>query len=249
MLSNGSREKIMINMLFKFLFRQVEKFEFFMEPMRSKRHYSRNLYNVIKERAVNSSADFVEQHLTSSLVFRKREIIQDYTVEKLIENYSFGKCLEFGVATGYSINRISKKLNNFDFYGFDSFEGLVEDWVGTDVKKKAFSQQGRLPKVHSNVTLIKGWFNETLPPFLSENDMSDVRLIHIDSDTYESATIVFKEIGPYLRSGLFILFDELIGYPNWKNGEYKALIEAQKTFGFEYRFLAFTTEQALIEIV
>jgi len=239
----------MLNILFKYLFRQVDKFEFFMEPMRSKRYYSRNLFNVLKERAVNSSADFVEQHLSSSLIFRKRENIQDYASEKLINKYSNGKCLEFGVAGGYSINRISKKLHNMKFFGFDSFEGLSEDWIGTDVKKNTFSQQGKLPKVNSNVTLIKGWFHETVPVFISNNEMSDVRLIHIDVDTYEASTIVFKAIGPHIRKGLFILFDELIGYPNWHNGEYKALIESQKMFGFEYRYIAFTTEQALIEII
>lgn len=48
---------------------------------------------------------------------------------------------------------------------------------------------------------------------------------------------------------MFILFDELIGYPNWQNGEFMALGEAKEKFSFNYRFLAFSSEQALIEIV
>ncbi len=239
----------MIKLLFKFIFRQVDKFEFFMEPMRSKRHYGRNLYNVMKERAVNSSADFVEEHLTSSLIFRKRENIQDYTIKKLLGQYKNGMCLEFGVAGGYSLNRMSKKLTNMKFYGFDSFEGLAEDWLGTDVQKSTFSQKGKLPNVNANVTLVKGWFDKTLSEFISNNDMGNIRLIHIDADTYEATSIIFTQIGPHIQKGLFILFDELIGYPNWQNGEYKALIEAKEKFGFNYRYIAFTTEQALIEII
>ena len=68
--------------------------------------------------------------------------------------------LEFGVASGNTINYISK-FTNEKVYGFDSFEGLPEKWRdGFD--KGAFNRGGYLPKVNDNVELIKGWFNETL---------------------------------------------------------------------------------------
>ena len=72
--------------------------------------------------------------------------------------------LEFGVASGKTINYISKFTND-TVYGFDSFEGLPEKWRnGFD--KGCFNRNGNLPKVNKNVTLIKGWFDETLPNFI-----------------------------------------------------------------------------------
>ena len=72
--------------------------------------------------------------------------------------------LEFGVASGNTINYISKFTNN-TVYGFDSFEGLPEKWRD-GIEKGFFSRNGILPQVNSNVKLIKGWFNETLVDFI-----------------------------------------------------------------------------------
>ena len=73
--------------------------------------------------------------------------------------------LEFGVASGHTINYISKFTND-TVYGFDSFEGLPEKWRdGFD--KGAFTRNGEFPNVNTNVQLIKGWFNETLPNFIT----------------------------------------------------------------------------------
>ena len=69
--------------------------------------------------------------------------------------------LEFGVASGKTINYISKFTNN-KVYGFDSFEGLPENWRD-GFGKGAFSRNGNLPEVNANVELIKGWFDNTLP--------------------------------------------------------------------------------------
>ena len=61
---------------------------------------------------------------------------------------------------------MSKKLKNRKFYGFDSFEGLQEDWYGTWMPKIFFAQKVKLPKVPKNVKLIKGWFINTVPDFM-----------------------------------------------------------------------------------
>jgi hypothetical protein len=72
-----------------------------------------------------------------------------------------GLICEFGVFEGESINYIAKKLPNRSIFGFDSFEGLPEDWR-TNFEHGAFSTGGRLPQVQQNVTLLKGWFDATL---------------------------------------------------------------------------------------
>jgi hypothetical protein len=74
-------------------------------------------------------------------------------------------------------------------FGFDSFEGLKEVWRGNQLGKGAFDRGGRMPRVESNVTLVKGWFDQTLPNFLAQHPGPAVYL-HIDSDTFEAALVV-----------------------------------------------------------
>ena len=50
------------------------------------------------------------------------------------DNNSDNLYIEFGVFSGTSINYFSKNLKK-KIYGFDSFEGLKEDWVGTTVTR------------------------------------------------------------------------------------------------------------------
>jgi len=96
--------------------------------------------------------------------------------------------LEFGVASGKSINYFSKFTND-TVYGFDSFEGLPEDWRG-GFNKGAFNRNGIPPKVNSNVELIKGWFNETLEPFIKTKNKK-ISFIHMDADLYSSTKYIF----------------------------------------------------------
>ena len=72
-----------------------------------------------------------------------------------------GLLIEFGVWKGRSINYFAKRVSE-TIYGFDSFEGLKEDWSGWGFAKGAFDLGGKLPKVENNVILIKGWFDKTL---------------------------------------------------------------------------------------
>ena len=80
--------------------------------------------------------------------------VETYPLTYVFENMQYKHkndtlWLEFGVATGRTINYISK-FTNEKVYGFDSFEGLPEKWRdGYDTG--AFSRNGILPEVNSNV--------------------------------------------------------------------------------------------------
>ncbi len=228
----------------------IDEFEDKLNRRRLRRIQERSLHKLLWERATAQTADFVETYLPEVMVFSSKAQTWSLAARKIGERFEHGVCLEFGVAGGATVNWFSARLPAFQFYGFDSFTGLAEDWVGHHSAKGAYTQNGILPKVNSNVALIKGWFDATLPAFLQHRaaDMERLRFVHIDSDTYEAATIVLAAIGRHLKPGCLILFDELVGYPNWRNGEFKALQEAQARFGFTYKFLAFSSEQALIEI-
>ena len=132
--------------------------------------------------------------------------------------------LEFGVAEGRTINYISK-FTTSTVYGFDSFEGLPEMWRdGYDTG--AFTRHGQLPQVNSNVKLVKGWFNETLPEFI-KNQNKKVSFIHMDADLYSSTKCIFDVLKEYMDNDCVIVFDELVNYPGFdgEKGELKAFYE------------------------
>jgi hypothetical protein len=132
--------------------------------------------------------------------------------------------LEFGVASGKTINYISK-FTEKTVYGFDSFLGLPEKWRD-GYEEGEFNLHGILPEVNPNVTLIKGWFQDTLPTFLTEHDKK-ISFMHIDCDLYSSTKYILNTVKPYLQEGCIIIFDELVNYPGFdgETGELKAFYE------------------------
>ena len=99
-----------------------------------------------------------------------------------------------------------------------------------------------LPAVHGNVTLIKGWFDQTLPPFLAAHP-DPVSFLHIDCDTYSSTKTILDMLFPRLRVGTVILFDEYFGYRGWRHEEWKAWQEYVSTKNISYEYIAYSNAQ------
>ncbi len=158
-----------------------------------------------------------------------------------------GMVLEFGVRHGNSIRQLAE-LASQPIHGFDSFEGIPEDWH--DEGKGSYSTKGVIPKVPNNVTLHQGWFDETLPSFLNQN-FEPVRLINIDCDIYTSTITILDLLASRIQSGTVIIFDEYIGNQHWREDEFKAFQEAIKTYGWSYEYLSFSffTKQVVIKII
>lgn len=158
-----------------------------------------------------------------------------------------GLFLEFGVYSGNTINHISKEKPYCKIYGFDSFEGLPESWR-SGFEKGKFTKEN-LPEVNSNVTLIKGWFDQTLPSFVNEHS-EQIAFLHVDCDLYSSTKTVFNTLNNRIKSGTVIVFDEYFNYPNWQNHEYKAFQEFIKDSGLEYEYIGYvyTLEQVAVII-
>ena len=145
-----------------------------------------------------------------------------------------GLWLEFGVYKGKSIRKIAGHTRA-DIYGFDSFEGLPEDWV-LSYCRGDFSLQGRMPAdLPANVKLLKGRFCETLPAFL-EIHAQPVAFLHVDCDLYSSTKTVLTCLRNRLTAGSIILFDEFHNFPGWRQHEYRAFMEfiADTRYAFEY---------------
>lgn len=142
-----------------------------------------------------------------------------------------GMILEFGVFSGRTINHLAS-LDKQKIFGFDSFEGLPEDWR-TDFKKGKFARD--LPRVSENVELVVGWFDNTLPEFLS-NNKDDVSFLHVDCDLYSSTKCIFQNCRDRIREGTVIVFDEYFNYVGWREHEHKALQEFLKDTGFQFEW-------------
>ncbi|MFC2089126.1 hypothetical protein ACFLT1_00005, partial [Bacteroidota bacterium] len=122
-------------------------------------NYIKVIDKLVDDATVESS-EYYKPYLDKIMLLDNFKELWDFSLNEIRKE---GIILEFGVWKGRSINYMSKKLVNRKFYGFDSFEGLQEDWKGHGLTKGYFNLKGKLPKVNSNVTLIKGWFSTTLP--------------------------------------------------------------------------------------
>jgi len=157
-----------------------------------------------------------------------------------------GLNLEFGVYKGKSIRTIAALIKE-SIHGFDSFEGIPENW--NNEPKGSYSAGGRLPEVPKNVILHKGWFNETLPIFL-EKYKQPVSFLHIDCDLYSSTKTILDLLSTKILKGTVIVFDEFIGYQSWNQDEFKAFMEAAQLYRWDYELLSFSfvTKQVAIII-
>lgn len=154
-----------------------------------------------------------------------------------------GLWLEFGVSTGASL-RVIAGQTQARIYGFDSFEGLPEDWVRGEGRPtlKRGSFRGDPEAVPSHVTLVPGLFADTLPRFV-EGHPEVVAFMHVDCDIYASAKTVFSSFCHKLTPGTVIVFDELFNYPNFADHEMRALLETASEQGLEYEYLGYVNKR------
>jgi hypothetical protein len=154
-----------------------------------------------------------------------------------------GLVLEFGVATGDTLSRIAAKRS--PAHGFDSFEGLPEDWR-TGFTKGAFAQAA--PTV-PGATLHVGWFEDTLPGFFATHP-GPIAFAHIDADLYSSTVTIFREAEDRLVEGSVLLFDEYFNFPGGEQHEHKAFTEFIERTGHGFEYLAYNSlyEQVLVRL-
>ena len=157
--------------------------------------------------------------------------------------------LEFGVFTGASMRYWSNALKHPDaiLHGFDSFEGLPEDFdVDGPYTKGTFDLKGKIPQIDDpRVEFFKGWFDEALPKYkLPEYE---VLVIVLDADLYSSTQYVLNHFCSYIMPGTFIYFDEL----SRTDHEPRAFEEFMKESGLHFRLVSadYSLNMAFFECV
>jgi hypothetical protein len=156
-----------------------------------------------------------------------------------------GYILEFGVASGRTINHISSQTTQ-KVYGFDVFSGLPEKWR-TGFSEGTFGRKD-LPIVNSNVDLLVGLFENTLDSFL-ESHSEHISLLHIDCDLYAGTKTIFDKIGHLIVTSTVIVFDEYFNYPGWQHHEFKAFQEFVSRKKIKYRYDSFVSKHQQVCVV
>lgn len=205
------------------------------------KYHARDLLVDLQVHAKRETVEYILANMRHCMQFEHRFDLLDYALSQVAVD---GLYLEFGVADGASI-RETATTTSHPIHGFDSFEGLPEDWAGTSLLKGKFSRGGSLPPVPDSVRLHAGWFDQSIPPFLEAHD-DRVAFMHVDCDLYSSARCVFDLVGPRLQPGTVILFDEYFNYPNWREHEFKAFQEYVADSGLRYDYLGYTVRSSQV---
>ncbi|GAA4024424.1 hypothetical protein GCM10022280_26610 [Sphingomonas swuensis] len=141
--------------------------------------------------------------------------------------------LEFGSWQGESMRYLAGLNRHSDscFLGFDSFEGLPEDWRGMAAER--FDQGGALPVVDDpRVRFVRGWFRDSVPPLLDELEelaRGKHLVVHYDADLYSSTIFLLFALGSRFKA-YDVIFDEFSGH------ETRALFNYMQATGATARF-------------
>lgn len=152
-----------------------------------------------------------EAYPTFDFDYSQRKHFYRFVNAQLLQKASIDY-LEFGVARGESF-RHWMRLNANEasrFFGFDSFEGLPEDWL-PKIKKGAYSARGHIPDIDDRRgVFFKGLFQQTLPEFIESFKPENRLVLHMDADLYSSTLYALTMLDRFIKPGTLILFDEFL---------------------------------------
>lgn len=152
---------------------------------------------------------------------------------------------EFGVWRGASFHFLLQRLGKG--YGFDTFEGIPEDW--DDKPEGSYSSEGNIPEMKGG-EFIAGKFEDTLPEFFND-ERPKAALINLDADLYSSTLCALTHAFAVIDADTILVFDEFLMNQNWENDEYRALEDfcAEKKCSYEVIALSFFTKQVAVKLL
>lgn len=131
----------------------------------------------------------------------------------LTELYGLKNYLEIGVHNGSSMSYVLQSSKNKNCVGIDPFEDLKTNdphmmhYQNKDkiTLIKTLNNIKKNNKYNSNINLIKKLSKDVL-----DNEIPDIDLLFIDGDhTYKAVLNDYKKFSKYVKSGGFIVFDDL----------------------------------------
>ena len=194
--------------------------------------------------AAVTSAKYAQQRMRKVSRLPNSPAILDFALREAPPD---GLILEFGVASGGTINFIAERTAR-QVYGFDVFSGLPEDWR-PGFPSGRFASAG-LPSVRSNVELVVGLFDRTLPEFFDKHP-GTISFAHIDCDLYSATNTVLHHIRSRIIPGSVLLFDEYFNYPEWEMHEFRAFREFVTAYDVSYEYIGLVPshQQVAVRII
>jgi hypothetical protein len=142
---------------------------------------------------------------------------------------------EFGVGEGESLDwfLLNKPAGN-RMFGFDTFEGIPEPWLGHPVGHwKSEPYRANRP----DLEIVRAPFEVSLGEARVRSQLArGVGLMHVDCDLYSSTQTVLEGTREFIRPGTVLVFDEFYGYGGWQQceaGAFREFVEAERV-SFEY---------------
>jgi hypothetical protein len=191
-----------------------------------------------------------------------KDCVTDYDLYEWVVNTQLdadllktGQVLEFGTATGRTLNQFAYWLPGHTVVGFDSWQGLPEQF--NDLPAGHFAQP--LPPVLPNCKLVQGWFGsrprqdkssvpECTAEFYAGANSAPLALLHLDADLYSSTQTVLKAFAAHIRPGTVILFNEYWNHPTWQKHEYRAWQEHCQRHGVVYEYIGYASNHQEVAV-
>ena len=213
----------------------------------AERTLSESVPMLMRRDAVMDSFNYAKENMNGAYSFLDRFEGLGLSIKEASKRFpGRNLVLEFGVYKGGMINYQARQFPQLRFVGFDSFEGLQEQWSGM-APEKTFDLGGKLPRVRRNVGLVKGWFAEAGVRWKAENAASAIPLlVHVDCDTYAATVDVLDLCADYVEHGLVLHFDDYFGFPDWRTAGFKALREIAENRRWRLTYLSYGTKEVAV---
>ena len=222
--------------------------------------YNTDVMN-IKRMGKDLATEDTWRYMESKNLEDLKDCVTDYDLyewvvtTQLDPKLKYGLILEFGTATGRTLNQFAYWLPNRDIFGFDSWQGLPEKF--NDLPAGHFAQE--LPEVKNNCILTPGWFGDRpphddscIPVFTAQtfaaNHNESIALLHVDADLYSSTKVILEVFKTQIVPGTVILFNEYWNHPTWRKHEYRAWQEFCNLYGVTYEYLAYASDHQEVAI-
>ena len=227
----------------------------------------KNYYKLFIEQIISNGFTMVSHERLTNL-YNQCSIFK-YT------NYSFVEC---GVAKGgcLSMMKFASGKNN-KIFGFDSFEGMpniTSEDLGEYNKSDPLNGFGKVGDnlsggIHNvyttfselnlnmdNVTLVKGFFQDTLEIKEKIDNIGDIAVLRLDSDWYECTKICLEKLYDKVIYGGIIIIDD---YGHWvgakravdefisKNNILSPLIQTDYTEHYWIKYNIFDTRNEMLK--
>ena len=133
-------------------------------------------------------------------VYKATSLIRLATIRATLENDEARRIVGFDAFGKFPTNNLSLKS---DIKFISTFEEEGGDGLNINETKKILEA-----KRFSNINLIEGNINETLPKYLADNPHTRLSILHLDMDVKEPTTFALEMLYEKVVSGGLIILDD-----------------------------------------